>query len=156
MHKAMLYPFTDKSIPLFLYFSKFQPEYEITVLVSPPGLGLAGHSPLYAANRGDNIPLLVQSDVEESLQQCDTLIVPFGNPQNDFSFCDAIPVVHHAAVLGKEIFCCLKLTNSQRKELKGICQANGGIWHDGFEESINTFKRIIYGNYKITAPRVVK
>ena len=56
--------------------------------------------------------------------------------------------------LGKEIFCCLKLTGPQHKELKEICQANGGIWHNGFEENIDIFKKMTYGNYKISVPVV--
>lgn len=154
MRSAIIYPFSDKSLPLYLYFSKFQPEYQITALVSPPGLGLAGHTPFHAANRSGESAILVQSEIEMPLQQCDALIVPFGDHKNDPSFCDAIAVMRHAAELGKEIFCCLKLTNSQRKEFKDICHMSGAIWHDGFQESIDVFKQVFYGEYKVTAPVV--
>ena len=51
MRKAMIYPFSARCLPLTLYFSKFQPEYSISALVSPVGLGLFGRTPFYAANR---------------------------------------------------------------------------------------------------------
>ena len=44
MRKAMIYPFSARCLPLTLYFSKFQPEYSISALVSPVGLGLFGRS----------------------------------------------------------------------------------------------------------------
>lgn len=154
MRNTMIYPFSDKSLPLFLYFSKFQPEYQITALVSPPGLGLAGHTPFYAANRAGESTLRVQSEIEEPLEQCDALIVPFGDYKNDPCFCDTITIMRHAAELGKEVFCCLKLTNSQRKEFKALCQFHGAIWHDGFQESVDVFKQVSYGEYKVAAPVV--
>ena len=45
MRKAMIYPFSARCLPLTLYFSKFQPEYSISALVSPVGLGLFGRTP---------------------------------------------------------------------------------------------------------------
>lgn len=152
MRNTMIYPFSDKSLPLLLYFSEFQPEYEITDLVSPPGLGLAGHSPFHAANRNVDSSLIVNNDVETALRQCDALVVPFGDHKRDPVFCDAFDVVRCAAEIGKEIFCCLKLTNSELKEIKQICQASGACWHDGLREPLNVFKTISYGDQKISAP----
>lgn len=125
MRNVMIYPFSGRCLPLLLYFSKFKPEYRIAALVSPPGLGLTGYAPFHAANRIGESDLLVQSEVDESLQQCDALIVPFGDYKNDPSFSSAISVMRHAAELGKEIFCCVKLTSLQRRELKEICQTYG-------------------------------
>lgn len=154
MRDTMIYPFSDRCIPLLLYFPKFQSAYRITALVSPPGLGLAGHTPFYAANRMGQSSLLVQSDVESSLQQCDSLIVPFGDHEHDPAFGDVIEVIRDAAEMGKEIFCCLKLTNGQRREFKEICQRYGAKWHDGLQEPINVYKKIIYSDHKINAPVV--
>lgn len=154
MRDTMIYPFSDRCLPLLIYFPKFQPQYRITALVSPPGLGLSGHTPFYAANRVDRGALLVQSDVESSLQQCDTLIVPFGDHKHDPAFSDAIEVMRCAAEMGKEIFCCLKITDGQRRELKDICRAHRVNWHDGFVEHSNVFKGISYRDYKIATPIV--
>lgn len=154
MRNTMIYPFSDKSVPLVLYFSKFQPEYEITTLVSPPGLGLAGHSPFYAVNRDGDSSLVVQSDVETAMQQCDALIVPFGDHKNDPVFCDALDVVRCAAEMGKEIFCCLKLTNLQRKEFKDICRMHDADWHDAFLEPTDVFKHVSFGDYQFGVPIV--
>lgn len=154
MRSAMIYPFSDKSLPLFLYFSKFRPDYQITALVSPPGLGLAGHTPFYAANRTGESSLLVQSEIETPLRECGALIVPFGDHKKDPAFCNAVTVMRRVAELGKEIFCCLKLTNPQRREFRELCRSHGAAWHDGFLEPIDVFRQISYGDYKISAPVV--
>lgn len=83
MRKAMIYPFSARCLPLTLYFSKFQPEYSISALVSPVGLGLFGRTPFYAANRTGESDLLVQCEIEVALKQCDALIVPYGDYKND-------------------------------------------------------------------------
>ena len=154
MRDTMIYPFSGKCIPLLLYFPQFQPAYRITALVSPPGLGLVGHTPFHAVNRTGQSSLLVQSDVELALQQCDALIVPFGDHRRDPAFGDAITVMRRAAVMGKEIFCCLKLTSTQRREIKEICRIHGVDWHDGFLEVTDVYRRISYGNYKTSVPIV--
>ena len=121
MRKAMIYPFSARCLPLTLYFSKFQPEYSISALVSPVGLGLFGRTPFYAANRTGESDLLVQCEIEVALKQCDALIVPYGDYKNDPSFYNAIDVIHCAVAMGKEIFCCLPLRKPQRKEIENAC-----------------------------------
>lgn len=152
MQNTIIYPFSSKCIPLLLYFAEIHPPYRISSLVSPPGLGLAGHSPFYAANRASESSLLVQSDIESALHHCDALLVPFGDTKNDPSYYDVITVIHQAAKMRKEIFCCLKLSNIQRKMLKEICEQHGAIWHDGWQESINMRKHTSYGKHSISAP----
>ena len=154
MRKAMFYPFSARCLPLTFSMSKFQPEYRMSALVSPVGLGLFGRTPFYAANRTGESDLLVQCEIEVALKQCDALIVPYGDYKNDPSFYNAIDVIHCAVAMGKEIFCCLPLRKPQRKEIENACQIYGATWHNGFQESFNIFNRISYGNYKAHVPVV--
>lgn len=154
MRRAVIYPFSVRSLPVFTYFPIFRPEYEISALVSPPGLGLAGRGPAYAANRSGQIAPLVESRIAAPLERSDALIIPWGDWKTDPAYCDILPVLYRAAERGKEIFCCLKLAASQAKELKKICRAHGAAFHDGFLEPANVRGQIPYGPYTANAPVV--
>lgn len=154
MRRAVIYPFSVKSLPVYTYFPAFCPEYEISALISPLGLGLAGHDPMHAANRSGQSPLRVESGIEEALKRSDALIVPCGDWKTDPVYCDILPVLYRAAEQGKEIFCCLKLAASQAKELKKICRTRGAAFHDGFLGSVDVRSQIPYGPYTANAPVV--
>ena len=112
MYKLAIYPFTQSSFPLYEFFPIFQPEYEITHLVSPVGLGLAGHDAGFATNRSD-FGIIVQDNIDQTLNECDALLVPFGDLKTDSAFFDTFDVMCKAAEQGKTIFCASKLTRNQ-------------------------------------------
>ena len=155
MRKAMIYPFQLGVSPLTLYFSKFQPEYSISALVSPVGLGIIwAHTVLRSQshwrkwfacamwNRGCTEAMWCAYCAIWWLQEWSLIY-------------NAIDVIHCAVAMGKEIFCCLPLRKPQRKEIENACQIYGATWHNGFQESFNIFNRISYGNYKAHVPVVL-
>ena len=129
MHKLAVYPFTKSSFPLCEFFPIFQQEYELTDLVSPVGLGLAGHDAGHATNRS-NLGITVHSDISKAIDKCDALLVPFGALKNDLAFRDAFSVMNNAAQQGKTVFCAPRLTHSQYQKLHSAGQS----FHYGFQE----------------------
>ena len=116
MYKLAIYPFTQSSFPLYEFFPIFQPEYEVTHLVSPVGLGLAGHDAGFVTNRSD-VGITVQDNIDQALNECDALLVPFGDLKTDPAFYDAFAVMCKAAEQMKTIFCGPRLTYNQYKKL---------------------------------------
>lgn len=119
MYKLAIYPFSQSSSPLYEFLPIFRPEYEVTYLVSPAGLGLAGHDAGYATNRSD-FGIIVQDNIDQALDECDALLVPFGDLKNDPAFFDAFTAMCKAAEQGKTVFCAPKLSHSQYKKLKSV------------------------------------
>lgn len=85
MHKLAIYPFSPSASPLYEFLPIFRPEYEVAHLVSPVGLGLAGHDAGHATNRS-NLGIIVHNDIDHALDECDALLVPFGEFKTDPAF----------------------------------------------------------------------
>lgn len=129
MHKLAIYPFSPVSIPLCEFFSVFRPEYKVTDLVSPVGLGLAEHDAGHATNRS-NLGITVHGDINKAIDECDALLVPFGDLKNDPAFRDAFAVMNNATRQRKTVFCAPRLTRSQYQKL----HLTESSFHYGFQE----------------------
>ena len=149
MYKLAIYPFTQSSFPLYEFFPIFQPESEITHLASPVGLGLAGHDAGFATNRSD-FGIIVQDNIDQTLNECDALLVPFGDLKTDSAFFDTFDVMCKAAEQGKTIFCASKLTRNQFRKLNSVAAS----LHYGFLEKKCHADYTTNTVYKPTAPVV--
>lgn len=149
MQKLVIYPYSPSCFPLCKFFPIFQSEYEIVDLVSPLGLGLAGHDAGFAANRS-NLGITVHSDINKALAETDALLVPFGDLKNDPAFHDVFNVMFQAAEQGKSVFCASKLTNSQYKKLHSVAS----ILYYGFNENSYRAEYITTNMYKPSVPVV--
>ena len=149
MYKLAIYPFSQSSSPLYEFFPIFRSEYKVAHLVSPAGLGLAGHDAGYATNRS-NLGTIVQDDIEDALGECDALLVPFGDLKTDPAFFDAFAVMCKAAEQGKTVFCAPKLTHNQYNTLNSIASA----LHYGFHEKSNRVEYVTTNMYKPGVPVV--
>ena len=129
MHKLAIYPFSPVSIPLCEFFPVFRPEYKVTDLVSPVGLGLAEHDAGHATNRS-NLGITVHGDINKAIDECDALLVPFGDLKNDPAFRDAFAVMNNATRQRKTVFCAPRLTRSQYQKL----HLTESSFHYGFQE----------------------
>lgn len=149
MYKLAIYPFSQSSSSLYEFFPIFQPEYEVTHVVSPVGLGFAGHDASFATNRSD-FGITVQNNIDQALNECDALLVPFGNLKTDPAFFDAFDVMCKAAEQGKVVFCASKLTHSQYKKLNSVAS----VLYYGFYEESYRAKYITTNMYKPSVPVV--
>lgn len=149
MHKLAIYPFSPSASPLYEFLPIFRPEYEVAHLVSPVGLGLAGHDAGHATNRS-NLGIIVHNDIDHALDECDALLVPFGDLKTDPAFFDAFAVMCKAAEQGKTVFCAPKLTHSQYRKLNSMASS----LHYGFHEKAYRAEYITTTMYSPSAPVV--
>ena len=149
MHKLAIFPFTKSSSPLCEFFPIFQREYELTDLVSPAGLGLAGHDAGHATNRS-NLGITVHSDISKAIDECDALLVPFGDLNKDLAFRDTFAVMNNATKQGKTVFCAPRLTHSQYQKLHSAGQS----FQYGFQEKPYRAQYATTSRYTPSAPVV--
>ena len=153
MKRVALYPFTSDSFPLLQYLPIFRPDYQIVEVLSPLGTGFSGRDASVSVNRSDS-GMMVSSDVQKAMTNCDVLLVPYGKP-DDPVFSDACALMKRAAEMGRDIWCGMKLTQKQIRELSRLCRNHQVEFCYGFQEKFRWRTENYYGNYKPSIPVVL-
>lgn len=115
--RTLVYPFSREFLPWFSYFQTYQPEYEITALVTPQGFSMNGKDAGVIDNR-NRIGILAEEDVDAALETADALLV------QDSAVCQKIrekvlEKMRKAKEKGMDILCSLPLSEEERSELEG-------------------------------------
>lgn len=148
MGKILIYPFTVESFPLCEYIPVFLPNYQVSALATPPGSGVVEKDAAHISNRFP-IGLIVQKDLDNALEKCDAVLVPFGDLNSDPMFYNAYEVMCKAAKNKKEIFCASRLSAAQIKYLNIL-----DTFHYGLKEESTYLYKTVYGEYQPSVPVV--
>lgn len=114
--KIVVFPFSVDSLFLIDIFEQFCPEYEISSLVAPPGLGLTDMDAGMADNR-KNTGYIVKDDFESALNYADTFFVTGGDCQ-EFLHSNTLKAINKAIEMRKDIICSLTLEETQLKKIR--------------------------------------
>lgn len=106
MNKLLFYPFSEDGLSQILWFEKLMPEYTISEIVAPKGLGVDGRDIGYISNRKTG--RVATSDIDDAIRKCDTLFVPFGS-QDDPAFSKVFSVIQKALYHQKDVICLYDL-----------------------------------------------
>jgi peptide maturation system protein (TIGR04066 family) len=112
--------FGSKDIPVILNLTEFLPEYMISSVVTPSGIGLENKDIGVIENRND-LGYLVTSNLEESIQSCDIVLVlekEVSTPLYEYG----IKAMEEAVHQEKDIICLLKLTKETQRQYEEICR----------------------------------
>jgi len=151
-HKTMIYPFDVESAPL-LRHSKFIDNFNFTHVVSPNGWGLSGKD-ASCADDGQPIGMIVGSDFDKSLEDCDTVLFSEFSTKLDLNTF-IYPKIIKAAENFKNIICTIKLESEIFDNVSDICNKNNTLFKYFTKEcdSVNgpEFEEI----YKVNTPIIL-
>lgn len=149
--KTMIYPFDVESMPLIRHSSFFK-DNVFSHIISPNGWGLNGKDASYDEG-GQETGLIVDSDFDKALKECETIFFTKSNRQIDFNR-SIYPKLKKSAELSKNIICSIELKKEQIEEISKVCKMNGKY----FKYLSHPYKDIVCPKtekiYKINTPVV--
>lgn len=117
-YKTMIYPFDVESVPLIRH-SKLINNYNILHVISPNGWGLSGKD-AGCADNGQPIGIMVDSDFDKALENCDTVFFTDSSREMDLKKF-IYPKIIKAAEESKNIICTIRLENEIIDKISYIC-----------------------------------
>ncbi len=129
--RAVLYPVSDKHIPILLYNNLYNEKYEIVSAVACHYVG-EGRDVSYLDNR-DNLGMPVKLDLRQELMQADALFVPdVGEP---YLFQESlVQNMKMAAGMGKDVICNVALKEGEKDEICKACLENHCVFTYGLKQ----------------------
>lgn len=118
-YNVCVVPFSTGDIPIIISLSEFIPEYTISSIVTPAGLGLEGKDIGVIENR-EGCGYIVTSNLEDSIRSCDIVLIlekDTSSPLYDY----AIMAIEEAIHQKKDILCLLELNKKVEREFMKIC-----------------------------------
>lgn len=150
MKKIVIYPFSSKSLPLLLYLEKFNSDYSIGSIVSPPGLGMCGKDAGAATNRS-SLGFEVEENLVQAIEKNDALFIPSGDIDEPMYY-DIWNIIINAVKMKKDIICNLKMPQKKRAYLKRICKEQHVQYTDCLIENRSWMVSTLFQNNTISVP----
>ncbi|WP_034847108.1 TIGR04066 family peptide maturation system protein [Ruminiclostridium josui] len=120
-YNTMIYPFDIDSVSLIRH-NDIVEDYTFVHAVSPNGWGLTGKD-AGCADDGEPTGLIVESDFNKALEDCDTVIFVTSSIELDF-INNVYPKIIKAAESSKNIVCAIKLEEETLLKVSEICSKN--------------------------------
>ncbi len=124
--RTLIYPFDQQFLPVILCPS-FPADIDLKYAVSPKGWGLNGKD-IGEIEGGEKFGIQISSDFASALKDCVAVI--FSSSDNHIDLDSyVIPKVYEAASEGKEIYCCVKISQTEYDDILKICDHSNAKFH---------------------------
>lgn len=116
-----IYPYCTELLPVVKHFERFQEDFSIALLISPPGLGLDGRDAAYACNH-PNLGITVVSDIDAKNDAWEILYLCCPKQPNVVDDAHLVEMATRALKAGKKVMFFIDNADSISCDMKGLQQ----------------------------------
>ena len=120
MQKAVIYPFTEKLIPIVEHWNRKRDTPQIVSAVADGKRGVAGRD-MGALHNHNNTGVTIQGDLKTALAECDTLILVEGKPS-------IVQIISETLQSGKNVICMQNLSREEEEKLAETAREKGLVF----------------------------
>lgn len=134
MQRAVIYPFTEKMIPIVEHWNQKRETPRIVSVVSDGKRGAAGRD-VGVLHNHDNTGVTIQADLKAALAECDTLILAERKEKKEGKV-SAVQMIDETLQLGKNVICMQELAKEEAEKLDAAAGEKGLVFeYHGCDEA---------------------
>lgn len=123
MQRAVIYPFTEKWIPIVEHWNRKRETPRIVSAVADGKRGAAGRD-IGILHNHDNMGVTIQADWKTALAECDTLILA----EKKEGKASAVRIIEETLQLGKNVICMQELAREEAENLEETAREKGLVF----------------------------